>query len=175
MPDKTLQFKDATVQIHAGLFGGGVSVKITCRDYAVTLDPEEFLALIYPAIDAAANQKAALAGEAPADPAVASAADAAIEQTAEAKAEAAAAPSAADLDAAAGEEKTAEQTGTVAPGQADTPPLGTAPAPQAPAPQQPGTSSGEAPPPITGGHASVGESATPINAPDLAGKSPAGE
>jgi len=170
VPDKTLQFKDATVQIHAGVFGGGVSVKITCREYAVTLDPEEFLALIYPAIDAAANQKAALAGEAPADPAVASAADAAIEQSAEAKAEAAAAPSAADLDAAAGEEKTAEQTGTVAPGQADTPPL-----PIAPPPQQPGTSSGEAPAPITGGHASVGESATPINAPDLAAKPPAGE
>ena len=89
MPQKTLEYKDAQVEIHAGLFGGGVSIGIACRKLNRTFTVDEFMALVYPAIDAAAK---------------------AVDDTLETVAAGAGAPSSADLDAAASEQQAAAAT-----------------------------------------------------------------
>ena len=58
MQDK-ISYRDATVTVNAGLFGG-VKIDVECRSIAWnSLSPDEFAAMIYPAIDAAATAKQA--------------------------------------------------------------------------------------------------------------------
>ena len=55
MPSQEISYQDATVVVHAGVFGGGVSIDVTCRNFVQTgMTPSQFAALIYPAINAAA-------------------------------------------------------------------------------------------------------------------------
>jgi hypothetical protein len=56
MPTKIIPYRDATVTIHAPIFGGEPTVDVACRNYeAKGLTLTEFAAMIYPAISAAAD------------------------------------------------------------------------------------------------------------------------
>lgn len=56
MPTKVITHLDAIVVIHAPVFGGDPTVDVMCRTYeAKGLTLDEFAALIYPSIDAAAK------------------------------------------------------------------------------------------------------------------------
>jgi hypothetical protein len=49
-----MTYKDATVTVDAGVFGG-VKISVACRGYSASnLTTDQFAELIYPAIDAAA-------------------------------------------------------------------------------------------------------------------------
>jgi hypothetical protein len=56
MPTKVITYKDATVTVHAAVFGE-TTVDVSCRNYAETkMSLDDFAELIYPAIDAKARQ-----------------------------------------------------------------------------------------------------------------------
>lgn len=58
MADLKMQFLDATIDVNAGL-GGLHRITVTCRGYAQTFQAnelEDFMAILYPAIDAKAKE-----------------------------------------------------------------------------------------------------------------------
>ncbi len=60
MPTETITYKDASVVVNAGLFGG-VKIDVHCRNLSLNkMSTDEFAQLIYPAIDAAAKADAAI-------------------------------------------------------------------------------------------------------------------
>jgi hypothetical protein len=57
MPTKVIQYKDATVTVHAPVFGE-VTIDVDCRNYhASGLTTDQFAQLIYPVIDALENPR----------------------------------------------------------------------------------------------------------------------
>ena len=64
MPEEKISFKDAVVDVHAGVFGP-TTIDVVCRNLTLKdLSPSQFAELVYPAIDAAA--KMAAGGDVPA-------------------------------------------------------------------------------------------------------------
>ncbi len=56
MPTKVLKYKDATVTVHASVFGT-VTIDVVCRNYSATgLSTDEFAVLVYPAISVLSPQ-----------------------------------------------------------------------------------------------------------------------
>jgi hypothetical protein len=56
MPTQVIQYQDATVTVHASVFGGSVTVDVVCRNFSkLGMTEQQFAELIYPAIDAAAK------------------------------------------------------------------------------------------------------------------------
>jgi hypothetical protein len=56
MPTKVISYNDATVTVHAPIFGGAVTVDVECRDFkAVGISTNDFAKMIYPSISALAS------------------------------------------------------------------------------------------------------------------------
>jgi hypothetical protein len=65
--DKQIVYEDATVTVHYSLFGGDVSVTVACRTFNQRMTLDSFAALIYPAIEAAADDAAKIVRQPTAD------------------------------------------------------------------------------------------------------------
>lgn len=56
MPTKSFTYLDATITVHAPVFGNNITVDVSCRDYQATgLTTDEFGAIIYPCVTAQAG------------------------------------------------------------------------------------------------------------------------